>query len=105
MWIQNTAGVFCCIAALWMTACGIIETGYFKNRVDEATQDIVERRYGPPHRLEQRPEGGSVWTYFDRGSATASYAGTARSTYCRAYVLTFDEQEVLREWRQEDCRG
>lgn len=95
----------CWLALMWLAACGVIETAYFKNRVDEATQDMVARRYGHPHRLETREDGRSVWTYFDRGSSTASYAGTARSSYCRAYVLTFDEPGILREWREEDCRS
>lgn len=93
------------LIVLGFAACSEIETGYFQNRVNEATQDMVARRYGAPHQLEKRADGGSVWTYFDRGSATAGYAGTARSSYCRGYVLTFDGQEVLRDWKQRECRG
>ena len=60
----------------------------------------VVSRYGPPHKVEQREGDQTVWTYFDRGSATVGYGGTAHSTFCRAYVLTFDRQEILRGWQQ-----
>jgi hypothetical protein len=88
-----------------LSGCSEFETKYFKDRVGEVSQEIVARRYGAPHRAEQLTDGRSVWTYFDRGSGTSGYAGTARSSYCRAYLLTFDQQNVLREWRQQDCSG
>jgi len=84
-------------------ACGEIETGYFRDRVNQATQDAVVHRYGSPHRVARAQDGRSEWIYFDRGSATSSFTGYARSTYCREYILTFDEQGVLRDWRQDDC--
>lgn len=88
-----------------LSACSELETKYFKDRVNEVSQDIVARRYGTPHRAETLSDGRSVWTYFDRGSGTSGYAGTARSSYCRAYLLTFDQESMLREWRQQDCSG
>ena len=86
-------------------ACSEFETGYFQGRVNEATEQAVINRYGPPHKVEQREDYQTVWTYFDRGSATSGYVGTARSSYCRAYVLTFDRQEILRGWQQQECRN
>jgi hypothetical protein len=85
------------------SACGVIETGYFQGQVNQATQDIVYKRYGAPHKLEKLPDGGSVWTYFDRGSGTSGYSGYVRTSYCRAYIMTFDQTEVLRDWKREDC--
>lgn len=92
-------------ALLSMPACSEFETGYFRERVNEATQDAVAHRYGSPHRIDNAQDGRSVWIYYDRGSGTSSYTGYARSTYCRAYFLAFDEQGVLRDWRQDDCSG
>jgi len=86
-------------------ACAEFETGYFQSRVNEATEQIVVKRYGPPHKFEQGEGHQTVWTYFDRGSASSGYAGTARSSFCRAYVLTFDRQEILRDWHQQKCRN
>ncbi len=87
-----------------LLACGLMETGYFRDHVDQATQEQVGQRYGTPHEVAPRQGGGEVWTYYDRGSATAGYAGSARTTYCRAYILSFDQQGVLRAWNEERCR-
>ncbi|MCG3778432.1 MAG: hypothetical protein JW388_1153 [Nitrospira sp.] len=86
-----------------VSACSDFETRYFKDRVNEATTEGVAKRYGLPHKVEQREGGQTVWTYFERGSGTSSYAGTARSSFCRAYVLIFDRQETLRNWQQQEC--
>ena len=91
--------------ALGFGACVEWETGYFQQRVNEASMDMVAKRYGPPHKVEQRESDQTVWTYFDRGSASSGYAGTARSSFCHAYVLTFDRQELLRGWQQQECRN
>lgn len=87
------------------SACSEFETQYFKDHVDEVTAERVAKRYGPPHKVEQHEGHQTVWTYFERGSATSSYAGTARLSFCRAYVLTFDREGVLRGWQQLDCRS
>ena len=88
-----------------VSACSEFETQYFKDRVNEATAERVAKRYGPPHKVEQREGYQTIWTYFERGSATSSYAGTARSSFCRVYVLTFDREGILRDWQQLDCRN
>ena len=93
------------VVLMGWVACAEFETGYFQGRINEATEQTVVKRYGPPHKVEQREGQQTVWTYFDRGSATSSYAGMARSSFCRAYVLTFDQQEILRGWQQQECRN
>jgi hypothetical protein len=95
--------LICAVGAV--SACSEFETQYFKDRVHEATTERVAKRYGPPHKIEQREGHQTVWTYFDRGSASSGYAGTARSSFCRAYVLTFDQEGVLRDWKLLECRG
>jgi hypothetical protein len=80
-----------------------METEHFRDHVDEATQVKVADRYGAPHRLQRLADGQEVWTYFERGSATASYSGYATGGKCRAYVLTFDQQGVLRGWNEDHC--
>ena len=81
------------------------ETQYFNDRVNEATAERVAKRYVPPHKVEQREGYQTVWTCFERGSATSNYAGTARSSCCRVYVLTFDREGILRDWQQLDCQN
>ena len=93
------------VAIVGVIGCTEYETGYYKGRVNEATQEVVTRRYGMPHDRHEMEDGRTIWTYFDRGSGTSGYTGYARSSYCRAYVLTFDQQGVLRDWRQDDCSG
>lgn len=92
------------VVMMGSVACAEFETGYFQSRVNEATEQIVVKRYGLPHKIEQREGHQTIWTYFDRGSATSGYVGTARSSFCLAYVLTFDRQEILRSWQQQECR-
>ncbi len=84
-------------------ACSEFETTYFQNKVNQVTQNVVAVRYGMPHKEERLPAGGSVWTYFDRGSGTVGYSGRAASNKCEAYLLTFDQSGVLRDWKQQDC--
>jgi hypothetical protein len=96
------ACVFLC--AVGLLACSDANGVYFQHRVNETTAERVAKRYGSPHKLEQPPEGGMIWTYFERGSGTVSYAGVARSSYCHKYILTFDREEVLRNWQHEECQ-
>jgi len=84
-------------------ACGEYETGYFQSKVNQVTQEEVVKRYGPPHKQEKQAGGRSLWTYFVRGSGTSGYSGYARAEYCRAYLLTFDQQGMLRDWHDQDC--
>lgn len=91
------------LVLVW-AGCSDFETGYFRERVNEVSIEQVVKRYGPPHKAEKLDGGRQTWTYFDRGSGTSGYSGMARSTYCRAYVLVFDQEDVLREWRQQECR-
>lgn len=84
-------------------ACGEFETGYFESKVNQVTQDDVAKRYGKPHKQEAQPDGRSLWTYYVRGSGTSSYSGYAKAEYCRAYLLTFDREGMLRDWHDQDC--
>lgn len=87
-----------------VVSCGYLETDYFHGKINEATQEMVLEHYGVPHHQQSLANGGTVWTYYERNSGTASSSRAARGASCRAYVLTFDAQNVLREWKQETCR-
>lgn len=78
---------------------------YFEDAINQATQDVVGKRYGSPHKTQATVDGGEAWTYFERGSGTAGFGGQVRGTGCRAYVLTFDKERVLRRWQQLPCHG
>lgn len=87
-----------------LIACSDLETKYFKDRVSDVTAGQVAEKYGPPHRVQRDDGGYTVWTYFERGSGTASYAGTAKGGICRAYQLSFDQQDILRNWVEIECQ-
>lgn len=78
---------------------------YFQDAINQATQDMVGKRYGTAHKTQATADGGEAWTYFERGSGTASFGGQVRGAGCRAYVLTFDNERVLRGWEQLPCQG
>lgn len=91
------------LGLLLVSACGG-SSKYFQDAVNEATQEMVGKRYGTPHKTQVAEDGGEVWTYFERGSGTAGFSGQVRGG-CRAYVLTFDKQAVLRRSDQQPCQG
>ncbi len=92
------------LSFLMLTACAG-GSKYFEDAINQATQDMVGKRYGSPHKTQATLDGGEAWTYFERGSGTASFGGQVRGTGCRAYVLTFDKDRVLRGWQQLPCQG
>lgn len=93
--------VFIVLGAL--CACGGMDFRYFEGQMNRANQVEVAGQYGPPHKVDRLSDGGAVWTYFERGSGTAGFTGSVQTSYCRAYLLTFDQTEVLRDWKQQDC--
>ena len=85
------------------SACSDVDTRYYRDRVNSVTTDNMAMRYGPPHKIEKFDKGKKVWTYYERGSGTASYSGLATGGYCHAFVLTFDQEDILRDWQQIQC--
>jgi hypothetical protein len=66
--IQRSADVgWIAVVLMWSVAWTEFEIGYFQGRVNEATEQAVASRYGPPHKVEQREGYQTVWMYFDRG--------------------------------------
>ncbi len=102
-WREGTiAGVL--LGLIVLSACSG-SSKYFQDAVNDATQEMVGKRYGRPHKIQSSADGGEIWTYFERGSGTAGFGGQVRGGGCRAYVLTFDKQAVLRSWQQQSCQG
>jgi hypothetical protein len=111
-----------------MLACGGPRLdAYFKKGVDRVTQDEVTEKLGPPHTAKTPVLGGdSVWTYrfpisdkelasvslsqlTDTAQQAAALMGKAAAEgpkamlYCYRYILNFDEQKILKQWRREEC--
>jgi hypothetical protein len=84
------------IIVLSLASCTPWRVGYLRSAVNQATQDDIAKRLGAPHLEKGLTEGGSVWTYQYR--RLGEYG-----SYCTEYVLTFDGDRVLREWRGQRC--
>ena len=85
-------------------------TQYLAEQVNVATQEQVQAKFGPPLGSQQLENGDEVWTY--RVGQNARYGDPATyaegsvligSGECVAYVLTFDEQHILRSWLRQEC--
>ncbi|MBI2880822.1 MAG: hypothetical protein HYY21_04490 [Candidatus Tectomicrobia bacterium] len=92
------------ILILALVSCTPWRDTYLTEGVNRATQDDVTKRLGPPHFQRELTGGGTVWTYqqqhvsfFETGTRTTG------QSYCLEYVLIFDRERVLREWRTQDC--
>ena len=101
-WEGMLAGIV--LGLLVLSACSG-SSKYFHDAVNEATQEMVGKRYGSPHKTQAAADGGEIWTYFERGSGTAGFGGQVRGGSCRAYVLKLDKQAVLRGCEQQPCQG
>lgn len=85
-------------------SCTPWEATYLEKAVNHATSAEVTDRLGPPHAKKALAAGGSEWTYQYRGSAVGPMGGiNTGSASCREYVLTFDQKDVLRGWKRQQC--
>jgi hypothetical protein len=64
-WEGMLAGIV--VGLLVLSACSG-SSKYFHDAVNEATQEMVGKRYGSPHKTQAATGGGEIWTYFERGS-------------------------------------
>ena len=93
------------VMVLAIASCAPYNLGYLDEVVNRATQEEIAKAFGPPPKVTKLAHGGAMWTYYDRGSAVVGYGGYARTTYCREFLLTFDENKILRAWKEETCRN
>lgn len=110
-----------------LAACGgPWRDSYFKKGVDRLTQEEIAEKMGPPHTAKTPALGGdTIWTYrvsysdkdldpMDLGLANAANEAASLigkgsqdapkpTLYCYRYILTFNEQKVLKSWKREEC--
>jgi hypothetical protein len=79
--------------ALSLTACTPSRMAYLREAVNQATQDEVTMRLGPPQAARALSNGETVWRY-------ESYQG---DLLCLEYVLRFDQAGILRHWTRQPC--
>ena len=84
-------------------SCAPWRDTYLTDSVNRATQDDVTKRLGPPHFSRELTAGGRVWTYQYRDITSFGDPIRTLRSYCLEYVLIFDKNDILREWRTQDC--
>ncbi len=70
---------------------------YLRQAVNHATQDEVAHTLGAPSRTQELTTGGTVWTYEYREKRQ-------RVRSCVEYIVTFDQEKILREAIRRDCQ-
>lgn len=77
---------------------------YLSEVANHATQDDVTMRLGAPHSSRILSDGRTVWTYrYYSGAVVGSAGNIVGSSACSEYILTFDQDNVLREWNRQRC--
>ncbi|HSB09661.1 MAG TPA: hypothetical protein VLM38_09265 [Blastocatellia bacterium] len=72
--------------------------------LNQATQDDIVRKYGPPTSKQTLSVGGEVWAYDYRSTTTsATPEQTSTATQCVRIIFVFDKDRVLRDYRRERC--
>jgi hypothetical protein len=80
------------LMTLALVSCASQQERYLKQNVNQASQDAVAKRFGPPHHTQDLTTGETVWSYESRDGSE-----------CKAYILTFDRTKVLRDWKEQKC--
>ena len=87
-------------AAIMSAACTVFEgqNGAWLDRAQgQATQEEVRGHWGEPTASRSLENGESLWTYEKREEQPGSRY-SAPGMWCEQYVLTFDQQTILRRW-------
>jgi hypothetical protein len=100
------------LVGLVATSCVSSQAKYLKEVRNRATTAEVEQHLGRPHSAWQLRTGETLWTYqagmpsgMRTGGVTIVGPGweIGRRVDCAEYVLLFDQQTILRAWRQQPC--
>ena len=95
----------CLLALLLLAACGTPwRAKYFSEGINKLTQDDVVKRLGPPTATHNLNSGELVWQYrYYDSSVVGSGGNVVGETVCIGYILTFDRDQVLRNWVRQGC--
>jgi hypothetical protein len=109
-WLKWGAAAF---LVMTLASCASWQTHFLREATNHATQKEVAERLGAPQNTWPLATGETLWTY-EHGFQTATESGgitivgpdltIGRSPSCTAYVLLFDQQQVLRAWMRQPCR-
>ncbi|RMH31822.1 MAG: hypothetical protein D6690_15250 [Nitrospirae bacterium] len=131
-WWRPIGTIFAVSLVAISVSCTHWREAYFDEGIDHLTQMDIRKKLGKPHIVKQsllEPETTWIYRYTlteseldplgmksvskgvsEMGNAAASLIGkggqngTSReAVYCFKYLLTFDEEQVLRAWKREPC--
>lgn len=86
---------------LWLAGgCAPERQVFLEQAVDQATQQDIVNRFGTPISVGRLRDGREVWTFRDTGPG---YSRDMGAGFCREYVLTFDDRQILRRWWRQGC--
>jgi hypothetical protein len=88
-----------------LTSCALFQswqTVYLKKAVNRATKADVIKRMGTPRESSTVNTGGSLLLYRFKEFQAGDLNGPGR-WWCEDYQLQFDQEEILRQWSQNDC--
>ncbi len=100
---MRTTRVMLAVVVLLGLGCTPWRATYLRAATNAATQDEIAQKLGPPHRTLLLEDGNTLWQYEYRGASHTVYFGYGGSTRCSEYILTFDQQKVLRNWSRQRC--
>jgi hypothetical protein len=96
-----------------LVSCASWQTQFLREATNHAMQKEVIERLGAPQDTWTLATGETLWTY-EHGFQTGTESGgitivgpdltIGRSSSCTAYVLLFDQQQVLRAWMRQPCK-
>ena len=92
--------IFTLSLSLIFVSCTPWRATYLKQGVNEANQNDITKKLGPPHLIRELDSGEEVWFYqYQPNFMSGDFDGTV----CREYILTFDKNKILRNWVRQEC--
>ena len=92
------------LAAIHSSCATPWRVNYLNEANNKATQDDIVVKLGPPDRKQSLSDGKEIWTYRYTGSSVSGDRGDVYgSSWCREYILTFDQSKILRDWVRQSC--
>ncbi len=84
------------------TGCALFvakETLYLKSAQDRASQAEIREHLGTPYLVSRSKAGDTIWIYQIRAAEEGGNNDwSVTGSWCDEYVLTFDQQGILRNW-------
>ena len=83
-----------------VAACAPARVKYLRSDLNAVDMDHVAKELGPPHSSITLQDGGTVWSYQYTSFHGGGHGGASN---CREYILIFDKDRILREWKRRKC--